>query len=141
MPIYNYICDDCLSNKSKELGRDLSTEEEIYFVFEARHSMNASPDEIKENTECPFCEGHNTKKTYYGQDITVFSRGVEWNEYMAKNRHALARDMALHQLENADPYAAHRPPGDKADVADKLRDGAKKPNSEKVFYSKNSKKK
>jgi len=49
-----------------------------------------------------------------------------WEEYKRKNAHAFKREMALHQIQNHDPYSTHRQHGEADDITDKLRKQARK---------------
>ncbi|MCK9558125.1 MAG: hypothetical protein M0R50_08820, partial [Candidatus Cloacimonetes bacterium] len=111
--------------EEKKLGRPLTDEEHFGFIFEVSHSMNAASKELKKLTKCPLCGKHNTEKTFLGTSIDIRIRGGDWREYKKKNAAALQRDMALHQLQNNDPYGYMRTDSDKADLADKLRAGSK----------------
>ena len=133
MPLYNYICDDCLAYAKKKLGRELTDDDRRTFLFEARHSMTASPAEIHDATECPFCDGHNTKRTLLDVSVHTFIRGHIWEEFKRDNTAAMRRDMALHQLQNDDPYAGMREPGEADDLANRLKMGGKKDPGRQYF--------
>jgi len=126
MPYYNYLCLDCIDYAEKELGRELTDKDKRVFLFEARHGMDAPPEEVKKLTECPFCDGHNTRKTMLDVDVHTFVRGHDWGEFRKNNASALRRDMALHQLKNEDPYASMRAPGEADDLAHRLETGGKR---------------
>jgi len=75
---------------------------------------------MKENpvVKCPKCNQKCTKLISGGQANWI--RG-----YGFLDKVGAKRDMQLHTLENNDPYAKIRPPGDKEQIADKLRKGGK----------------
>jgi hypothetical protein len=133
MPRYNYICKDCLAFTEKKLGREATEEEQSTLVFEAVHGMFPTVEEVLKATQCPFCDGHNVVKTFLGVTIDYRVRGGDWREFRKNNAAALQRDMALHQLEHDDPYGYMRKPGDKADLADQIRDGRKKKTKKQYF--------
>jgi hypothetical protein len=135
MPLYNYICDDCVAISEKKLNRETTDEEKEAFVFEVFHTIKGSAKEIAKVTKCPLCSGHNTKRTLIGSNQSFRILGGDWHEFKKKNAAALQRDMALHQLQNNDPYGYMRPAGDKADLIDKLRAGSKKKTKKKHFLT------
>lgn len=127
MPQYNYICNDCIAAREAEVGRPLTDDEQSEIVFEVSHSIVFPPKQkLQKITKCPLCESSNTHITMLGTDQSIRIRGGDWREFRKKNAKALQRDMALHQLQNDDPYGYMRPPGEKADLADKLRASGKK---------------
>jgi len=126
MPYYNYICSDCVAYAEKELDRELTNDDMRILLFEARHSIVATPEEIHELTGCPFCDGHNTKRTMLDVDIHCFVRGHDWQQFRKENSAALRRDMALHQLKQNDPYSGMRESGEADDLAHRLETGGKK---------------
>ena len=132
MPRYNYICDDCVKTAEKKLKRELDEEELGAFVFEVSHGFEPTAKELK-LTKCPFCGSRKTKTTLIGSDITFRVRGGDWREFRKKNAAALQRDMALHQLQNDDPYGYMRPAGDKEELVDKLRKGGRKQTNRQYF--------
>jgi hypothetical protein len=135
MPRYNYVCKDCLAAAEKKLGRTATEDEYNSLLFETSHAMFPTTKEKLEMTQCPFCEGHNTVQSLCADGITIRIRHSDWREFRKKNASALQRDMALHQLQNDDPYGYMRPAGDKADLIDKLRDGRKKKTQKKHFLT------
>ncbi len=69
---------------------------------------------------CPKCKKTNTEITFVGTEAIFYIRG---NGYLdVKGRR---RDMHLYKLMNDDPYKGMRQPGDKEDLANKLRKGGK----------------
>ena len=133
MPRYNYICKDCLAAAEKKLGRTATEDEYNSLLFETSHRMFPTVEETLELTQCPFCEGHNTVQSISADNITIRIRHSDWREFKKKNAAALSRDMALHQLQNNDPYGYMRPEGDKADLIDRLNDSTKKKTPKKYF--------
>ena len=142
MPTYDYVCNDCLKEAQKDVGRELTDDELSILTFEVKHSMVATDEQIKEVSQCPTCQGHDTKRVI----MTVPHARVRglghrsWQEYRAENANAFRRDMALHQLHDEDPYGHMRKPGESSDLADRLRKSAKKPSKEKVFDTRSSSK-
>ena len=132
MPRYNYICNDCLTNAAREVGRELADAELGALIFEVIYTFTATDAQKKAVSQCPTCEGYNTK-------ITIFEapayrvRGHNWEEFRRENKGAMQRDMALHQLHDEDPYGYMRKPGEVSDLADKIRSGARKQSQAKVF--------
>lgn len=126
---------DCVSAGEVKLGRSLTDEEQTVLLFEASHSMFPTTEELKQETQCPLCEGYNTKITLLETTQSTFIRGGDWREFKKKNAGALQRDMALHQLQNNDPYGYMRPAGEKAELVDRLRAGSKKPSKQKHFLT------
>ena len=135
MPRYNYICKDCLAHLDKKLGRQSTDEEQIPLLFETFHPIFPTVKEALAATQCPICDGHNTQITLLETTQTIRCRGGDWGEFRKKNAAALQRDMALHQLQNNDPYAYMRTASDKADLTDKLRDGSKKKTKKQYFLT------
>jgi DNA-directed RNA polymerase subunit RPC12/RpoP len=115
---YDYICNDC-------------SDEEAWFVFETEHSMKKKP-----KVKCPQCGKTNTEVTF----LTVppaYTRGYGWLDKSGRRR-----DMHLWKLQNEDPYGGMREPGEKDDLANRLRRGGKFTGGDKkTFYlSKGNKK-
>jgi hypothetical protein len=133
MPRYNYICKDCIAVGEKKLGRALTEEEQSSILFEVSHCMFPTKKELKAVTQCPFCDSYNTTITLLDTNQSMRVRGGDWNEFRKKNAKALQRDMALHQLQNDDPYGYMRPAGDKEELTDKLRNGGKRHTEQKHF--------
>ena len=132
MPRYNYICNRCVKAEEKKLDRELREEESSAFVFEVSHGFEPTAEELK-LTRCPLCGSRNTKITLIDTDISFRVRGGDWREFRKKNADALQRDMALHQLQNNDPYGYMRPAGDKEELIDKLRKGSRKQPKRQYF--------
>ncbi len=133
MPRYNYICKDCITVGEKKLGRPLTEEEQSSIIFEVSHGMFPTEKELLVVAQCPFCDGHNTIITLLDTNQSMRVRGGDWHEFRKKNAKALQRDMALHQLQNNDPYGHMRPAGDKEELTDRLRSGGKKQTDKKHF--------
>ena len=107
------------------MGRDPTFDEEMGVIFETQHSFNPSEKELREMTQCPFCDGFDTEITMLGANQTVFVRGHDWTEFRKNNATSLRRDMALHQLQTADPYKEYRQAGEADDLAHRLKTGPK----------------
>ncbi len=113
MPYYNYKCLDCPDDPEP--------------VFETRHAMCPSPEELAAASECPRCSGHNTVKVL--GTFTTYTRG-----YGYLDRSGCHRDMNVHKLTTEDPYASMREPGEAADLKLRLQRGGKhNPNTKHHF--------
>ncbi len=138
MPIYDYLCDDCVKCACKELKVDnLNEDQESALTFETRHTFDADEEEIRKTTECPFCEGHNTKRIMYGKSSVPYIRirGHNWEEFRKANQKAISRDMAVHSLDDEDPYASMRQPGEADQLKHDLQTGGNwdKNTDKKIF--------
>ena len=69
--------------------------------------MDPTEKELHEAIECPRCGGHNCEKTFYGTNITSYTRG-----YGYLDRKGAKRDMNRYKLNMEDPYAPYRVPGE-----------------------------
>lgn len=118
---YNYVCNDCVAESEKRLGRSLSDDENMEHMFETAHSMFPTPKELKATTQCPVCDGHNTQKTYAGNEVHVYVAG---NGYLDVK--GCKRDMNVYKLTKEDPYAHMRQPGEAEDMAHQLRAAGKR---------------
>lgn len=126
---YNYHCHDCYTTASKELDRDLTIEEyEELVLFETSHSMNPTPEELYEATECPRCHNRNCEKSFHGLNIIGYVRG---NGYL--DRVGVQRDMNKFKLTQDDPYGQYRVTGEVDELKARI-DRAGKHNP-KTMYS------
>ncbi len=91
-------------------------------VFIASHGMNEKP-----KVKCPGCKSFKTERTFV-QAPSFYTRGYGYCD--KKGAH---RDMNLYKLMNNDPYASIRPPGEKEELAHKLRKGGKHNPNAKSF--------
>jgi hypothetical protein len=114
---YDYICQKC----SK--GEDTST----WVIWEVNHPYNKPP-----KMDCPKCGSDKHIERFFGlQQNEVYIRGNGWLDVKGRRR-----DMHLWKLMNDDPYASMRPPGDKEELAAKLRKGGKhNPNGKNHYMS------
>lgn len=124
---YNYHCFDC-EKKAHEEHADKVFEDgsgqiclpdELYeelVLFETSHSMEPTPEELREATKCPRCGGNNCEKNFHGTQIHGYIRGYGWLD-----RAGAKRDMNRHKLANDDPYAQYRVPGEVDHIDDNLR--------------------
>lgn len=133
MPRYNYFCKYCAVLATERLGRELTEEESNDFLFETRHSMFPSDEELAEAARCPDCDGNDVEKIIDISGQSTLIRGHDWNEFKRENKGAMRRDMALHQLESDDPYGYMRTQQDKDELTDKLRSGATKKSKPQYF--------
>jgi len=124
MPRYTYFCKCCAIQVAEKLGRDLTDEEFEACLFETRHAMFPSDEELAEAAKCPDCDGADVQKIIDCSGQSTFIRGHDWEQFKKDNKTAMRRDMALHQLETDDPYAHMRKGDDKAELADKLKSSA-----------------
>lgn len=116
MARYVYICNSCSGEKQKD-----------WLCFEATHGMNEKP-----KVKCPKCGKTNTEVCFAGYEPPIFY--IRGNGYLDKT--GARRDMNLHKLVNDDPYAGMRQPGEKEELADKLRRGGKHNPNRKYILSK-----
>lgn len=133
MPRYNYLCKHCAAKAVKNLGRDLTDGELAEFLFETRHSMFPSDEELTKAARCPDCDGDDVEKIIDASGQLTFVRGHDWNEFKRENKGAMRRDMALHQLESDDPYGHMRTQRDKDELTEKLKSGATKKSKPQYF--------
>jgi len=109
MAKYIFQCNDC--NKDVDVNN--------WLTFDHCQGMNC-----EDKPPCPECGGCNTSKTFVGyteEDIpTHYVRG---NGYL--DRKGCNIDQQLWKLQNEDPYAHCRPPGDKSDLEHKLKKSTK----------------
>jgi len=133
MPTYNYACKYCAALAIEKLGRELTEDEAAEFLFETQHAMFPSEKELTEATRCPDCGRTDTAMVIDISGQVTFIRGHDWEEFKKKNKSALRRDMALHQLKHDDPYGYMRDGDDKDELADKLKAGATEKSKPKYF--------
>jgi putative FmdB family regulatory protein len=107
MPFYNYLCESC------------------EFVFEKSHGIHEKPE-----VPCPKCN-KPTGKTFLGMTFHFHVRG----DGLVKDKAGARRDMSLHRLMKDDPYGRMRQPGEKDDLANKLRRGGKHQRNAKTFVT------
>ena len=86
--------------------------------------MSPSAEELAEAAKCPDCDSTDTQITIDVSGQSAFIRGHNWEEFKKKNKSAMRRDMALHQLKTDDPYGYMRSGDDKDELADKLKSSA-----------------
>lgn len=115
---YDYRCNDC------------STDER-WFLFETSYSMDRKkPPKVN----CPECGGVNTEQAFLSVPMT-YVRGYGWLDVRGRRR-----DMNIHKLQNDDPYKGMRQPGEKEDLAHRLRKGGKFNTNPKRFFVSNKSK-
>lgn len=107
---YNYICNSC-------------TIGDKWLVFEVEHGMNEKP-----KISCPKCGGTETEICFLSSP-TFYVKGNGWLDVKGRRR-----DMHLWKLQNDDPYASMREPGEKEELAASLRKGGKHNSKAKTFY-------
>ncbi len=116
MPNYVYECLNCIKKLSKPLDQLNDEEYESLVLYEARHSMEPSEEELHKACECPRCKSHKAKRVYYGYSVTTYTLG-----YGFLDKAGATRDMNIYKLEKEDPYAEYREPGEASDIKDKLQ--------------------
>lgn len=89
------------------------TNEKCEFQFLVEHGMTETP-EIK----CPKCSSN-------AQRIFIVAPEFYTRGYGYCDKTGARRDMNLYKLVNDDPYGHMRQPGEKDDMANKLRKGGK----------------
>jgi putative FmdB family regulatory protein len=102
MPIYDYKCGKCSTEKRA-------------FIFEAQRGMT---EKIK--IKCPKCGSVDTEQ-HFGMVPMFYVKGYGWLDKKGRRR-----DMNLHKLQNDDPYAKYRVPGEKDDLVHRLKKGGKR---------------
>jgi len=122
MARYNYACGTCTLQDA--LDKDLEgpfyisdiekKPDKLRLIWEEKHGMMEDPE-----ISCPIC-GTLCKKTMAGT----------WNHSLGcgdgyLDSSGTHRVMNLHKLMNDDPYGHMRQPGEKEDLAQKLRNGGK----------------
>lgn len=133
MPYYNYACLDCEQKALKKLKRELTPlEYEELVLFETRHAIEPSKEELLDATICPRCNGNNCAKSLYDNNVIGYIRG---NGFL--DTAGAKRDMNLFHLTREDPYAEYRQPGEVEEMKNKLRNGGK--HDPKTKYFTNSK--
>lgn len=136
MPLYNYICANCLKKATKIKGSPLTQEEEMdNVVFETKHAMVPTPDEIKATTKCPRCGSNKTSKIFAGIETYGYVRGKAFLD-----KAGMKRDMNLYKLtqkdengKSTDPYGHMREPGEADDLAHRIRKAGQKTVKKQVF--------
>ncbi len=116
MPDYNYVCLDCKTAAEAIKGSVLVGDEEFEVIFETSHRMEPTPAELAEARICPRCQGSNTEMTFKGANVICYVRGDGYLDKVGCHR-----AMNIHTLENADPYADMREPGEAADLKSRLQ--------------------
>jgi hypothetical protein len=113
MPLYVYCCRKC----EAKIDRAVSQEEfEELALFETSHAMEASERELKEARKCPRCGSIDCYKSYEHHNVTAYIRG---NGYLDKK--GTTRDRNVYTLDNNDPYAQYRVPGETDHIKTQLK--------------------
>lgn len=135
MPNYNYQCLDCLDNsihKNNDVLINGQLPDDIYeseVLYEVKHSVKTTKEELDVLCRCPRCGSINYEKSLYNVNITSYTRGYG---YLDKN--GCVRDMNKYKLLNDDPYAKYRQPGEVDHLKDKL-DKQGKHDPKTVYFS------
>lgn len=139
MPYYNYHCLDCLRSAKQEYQKNDNPELSIDEVqlpdnlyqnqlYEVRHMLTATKEELDELCKCPKCGGVNYEKSIYGLNVISYTRG-----YGYLDKKGCTRDMNKYKLVNEDPYAQYRQPGEVDHLKDKLDKAGKHDPKTKFF--------
>ncbi len=126
MPTYDYYCNKCAK-----------CEDDPEAVFEARYSFSATPEEIAESTICPTCDGYDVIKLITPPvDVRVKGHMGEggWHDFKTKNAAAIQRDQNLYILENKDPYAHMRQPGEVDDMKHRIK-AARQKSTKPIYFT------
>jgi len=127
MPLYNYECNICTA-KFKETvgGRDLTIAElEEHSLFETKHPMKPTPEELAESVVCPRCQSQDCDRSFHGTNIIGYVRG-----YGFLDRVGCKRDMNVYKLTQDDPYGVYRQGGEVDHIKNKLQKmGQHQPNT------------
>jgi len=127
MPLYNYACKVCENKlRSEHAVEELSDLMMIDAVFETKHQMHPTEDELLNTTKCPRCGSNDTYKYMHGLEIIGYVAG---NGYL--DIAGCKRDMSKYHLTKEDPYAQYRQPGEVDYLKDKLN--KKGPDTKKHF--------
>jgi len=117
MPIYIYCCNKC----EAKIDRKVSEEEyEELALFETSHSMEPTPAELKRAKKCPRCGSIDCHKSYGHHNVTAYIRG---NGFLDKD--GATRDRNVYTLDNNDPYAEYRQPGETDHIKAQLKSKGK----------------
>lgn len=120
MPLYNYECCDCqdkLHKKLLEHKRQPTIDEyESLVLFETKHKMRPTAEELAAACICPRCNSTNCVKTMYGSNVIGYVRGNGYLDVVGAKR-----DMNIHTLTYDDPYAHMRQDGEVDDMKHKIK--------------------
>lgn len=105
MPTYEYACWDC--SKSQDSRED-------FFILLVDHGMSETA-----KFKCPVCGGDNVERII-SSGVTGYVKG---DGYLDKK--GVRRDMDRYTLQNKDPYAHMREPGEAEELDQKLRNQGK----------------
>jgi putative FmdB family regulatory protein len=111
MPIYDYRCDKCSTEKKQ-------------FIFEAVRGMT---EKIK--IKCPKCGSTDTAQ-HFGMVPMFYVKGYGWLDVKGR-RNA----MNLHKLQTDDPYKRYRAPGEKDDLVYRLKNKGKRNPKRQYFMT------
>lgn len=136
MPKYLFICHTCEKKATEAKGESLTHEEELDVIFETYYQIRASDDEIEEATICPRCDGKDTAQAFSHNSYSGYVRG---DGYLDKA--GAKRDMNVYTLQNNDPYASMREPGEVDDKIAKFKNAGKHSGKPKKHYDMSSSKK
>lgn len=113
MPIYIYCCNKC----EKKIDREVTPEEyEELALFETSHAMEPTPEELKLAKKCPRCNSTDCVKSYAHHNVTAYIRGNGFLDKAGANR-----DRETYTIDNKDPYAQYRQPGEVDHIKNQLK--------------------
>lgn len=113
MPLYVYCCRKC----EAKIDKAVSPEEfEALALFETSHAMEPTDKELREAKKCPRCGSTDAYKSYEHHNVIAYIRG---NGFLDKA--GATRDRNVYTLENSDPYAEYRVPGEKEHIKSQLK--------------------
>jgi len=135
MPSYYYFCKDCEVEATKIKGGELTYDEEWEVIFETYHSMGAGEEEKKKATTCPRCNSYNARQAFNHNDYTGYVRG---DGYLDKE--GVRRDMNVCKLQDDDPYASMREPGEVDDKIAKFKKAGRRDGKPTKHYDMSPKK-
>lgn len=117
MAFFIYLCKDCLDLAERIKGDELTYEElELACLFETSHMMNPSPGDLEEARTCPRCDSVDTEKTYFEYKPRGYVLG---NGFL--DRDGTRRAMNVYKLDQEDPYAHMREPGEVDELKAKFK--------------------
>lgn len=125
MPNYVYECLNCIKKLGSKIDSLTDEQYEAEVLYEAKHSMDPSEEELTKACECPRCNSKKARRVYWGYDITTYTRG-----YGYLDKAGATRDMNVYKLTQDDPYKEYREAGEADDIKHKLqRQGQHNPKS------------
>jgi hypothetical protein len=133
---YDYACKDCLDKLVESVGDREITDQEYQdlVLFETTHSLFPTDEELKLATTCPRCGGNNCTKSLQNSQVISYIRG---NGYLDKA--GAKRDMNKFKVQQEDPYAQYRQPGEVDEIVNNLNKAGKHNPNTKHFLATSTK--